>query len=232
MYNINYKNIKKGYGFYIPFLILGLIFVLLLSCFAFQGQVRKFFMDSEVKAYNVEIDKIKSSNSTTFKPIYYYIVNDVEYIYSTPFSTNIAVSSMTEKNTIYYKKTNPSSCVSEYETTIHIGYLIFIPFFLIFPIVGIIGIKNIKKNIKRIKWLAENGTLIKGLKYELVNTNKRVNGAPLRAIQVDYELPSGSTIKLTGDDRYDFKTFDADGLVDLLIDSNDPTNYYIDFEIN
>lgn len=35
-----------------------------------------------------------------------------------------------------------------------------------------------------------------------------------------------------GDARYDRKTFDSDGRVDLLIDENNPENYFIDFEIN
>ena len=35
-----------------------------------------------------------------------------------------------------------------------------------------------------------------------------------------------------GDARYDRKTFDSDGMVDLLIDENNPENYFIDFEIN
>ena len=60
-----------------------------------------------------------------------------------------------------------------------------------------------------------------------VNTNK----GELMAIQVEYELPSGEIIKLTGNPRYDRKTHDADGFADLLIDINNIENCYIDFNI-
>ena len=49
---------------------------------------------------------------------------------------------------------------------------------------------------------------------------------------VEYTLPSGSVITLEGDARHDKKLSDEDGLVDLLIDENNPSNYFIDFEIN
>ena len=49
---------------------------------------------------------------------------------------------------------------------------------------------------------------------------------------VDYTFPSGREISLYSDLRYDGKTYDSDGMVDLLIDENDPTKYFIDLEIN
>lgn len=37
---------------------------------------------------------------------------------------------------------------------------------------------------------------------------------------------------LFGDPRHDGRTYDADGLVDLIIDESNPNHYFIDFEIN
>ena len=99
--------------------------------------------------------------------------------------------------------------------------------------IGIKGLINVKKNINRIKKLSQNGTLIKGLKYRLVSStrgNEKVQ-VGLKAIEVDYKLPSGKLITLVGDPRYDSKSCEKDSRVDLLIDLNNPDNYYIDFDI-
>ena len=71
----------------------------------------------------------------------------------------------------------------------------------------------------------------KGLPYKLEPTGTIVNGVRIMQIVVDYELSSGSHILLYGDARRDYRFSDCDGLVDVLIDPNDTSNYYIDFEI-
>ena len=141
-------------------------------------------------------------------------------------------STLKSKNTIYYKIDDPNICVSEYETSFKITDILIIALMCTVPIAGVKGILKIVKQIQNVKWLAKNGVLVKGLKYQMVSTGKKNNKKTLMAIQVDYELPSGNVIKLTGDPRYDLKTYDEDGFVDLLIDPNDCDNYYIDFNIN
>lgn len=39
-------------------------------------------------------------------------------------------------------------------------------------------------------------------------------------------------VKLKGDPRHDRKLIDTDGMVDLVIYESNPSNYFIDFEIN
>ena len=102
---------------------------------------------------------------------------------------------------------------------------------LIFVVVGFMQIRNVYKKVKRIKKLAKIGTLIQNLPYTMEPTNLSVNNGRLYAIGLDYTLPSGSVIHLTGDPRFDRREFDQDGYVDLLIDLNDISNYYIDFNI-
>lgn len=93
------------------------------------------------------------------------------------------------------------------------------------------GMKETNKKKKKYEYLAQNGELKKGLPYRLEPTGNVVNGVRIMQIVVDYDLSSGSQIKLYGDERRDYRFSDCDGLVDVLIDPNDTSKYYIDFEI-
>ena len=103
---------------------------------------------------------------------------------------------------------------------------------LVFIIISSVNIHKISNRVKLIKELNTNGKLIKNLPYRLENTGMSVNGVQIQRPVVDYTLPSGSMITLYGDPRHDRKIADADGLVDLVIDENNPSNYFIDFDIN
>lgn len=63
------------------------------------------------------------------------------------------------------------------------------------------------------------------------STGMSINDVDILAPVIQYTLPNGDIILLKGDPRHDGKSTDGDGFVDLLIDENDPTNYFIDFEI-
>lgn len=101
----------------------------------------------------------------------------------------------------------------------------------IFIFIGIGGIKKYKEKMTKYDYLEQHGRLERGLKYTLCRTGTVVNGRPIMKIVVDYEMDSGSIIQLSGDGRYDHRIADSDGLVDLLIDPYDPSNYYLDFHI-
>jgi len=97
--------------------------------------------------------------------------------------------------------------------------------------IAIKGLRNYTRKMKKLDYLEENGRLVRGLKYSLHRSGAYVNNRPIWNIIADYELESGSIIKLYGDGRFDYKIIDEDGLVDALIDPLDPGNYYIDFNI-
>ena len=103
---------------------------------------------------------------------------------------------------------------------------------LAFVIIAIVNMHKISKRIKLINELNQKGKLIKNLPYHLEGTGMSVNNIQIQRPVIDYTLPSGSVIKLYGDPRHDRKYADADGMVDLVIDENNPDNYFIDFEIN
>ena len=89
-----------------------------------------------------------------------------------------------------------------------------------------------KEALKRIAILNKSGKLVKNIPYKIEDTNTTVNGVQGIRIVIDYALPNGSMVTLKGDPRYDGMTSDADGMVDLVIDENNPDIHFIDFEIN
>ena len=109
-------------------------------------------MDSEVRTYNVVISESKNSDGgITYRPTYYYRVNGKNYVYTLSYYTNVAVSKMEIRNIIYYDSSDPSNCVSEFETTIN-GVNIFIIFVtLIITAVGLNGIIGVRRKIKKAK---------------------------------------------------------------------------------
>ena len=109
-----------------------------------------------------------------------------------------------------------------------------IPFFIV-SIVFIFISKSMKKkaqeNILRVKKLAKEGFLVKNMPYNLVSSGTVMNNQPVYCIQVEFENSSGQKIPLQSEPRYNNKLSDKNGTVDLLIDPNDYSNYYIDLEI-
>lgn len=233
MYDIDLKNVKKSGSSMALFIIIGLLFAGI-GIGMFVSQITtKNRMDSEVEAYRVDINEhYDSDNGTMYSPVHYYRVNGVEYTCSDGGSTSSITSSM-EDETVYYNSSDPSDCMTDYSSSSN--NLFFIIFTLLGGICAGLGINNIiksRKRIKLIKYLNQNGMLVKKLPYYMEDTNVTVNNHRVQRPVVDYRLPSGSTIKLYGDGRYDRKYSDQDGFVDLLIDPNDFNNYFIDFEIN
>ena len=134
--------------------------------------------------------------------------------------------------TVYYSTKDPSNCITDYASSVSWFLLIGVALGALVLVIGIVMLKNNLNVVKKAKYLSKHGKLIKGIPYRMVDTNTIINNRRVQRIEINYTLPSGSTIILVGNPRYDFKTFDDDGLVDLLIDPNDPNNYFIDFEIN
>ena len=233
MYNIDYKNVKANYKFFAIFFAIGMIFVLIFGYFCFGGLIKKLGKYGKADCSQVDIETFydDEDGTTTYKPTFYYEVDGQEYAYTLPYSTNVNPQGMQNNKYMYYDINDPSACVSEYETDIGGVHIFVMLFASIFPTIGICGIVSTYKKVQKLKYLEENGTLIRGLPYRMVESETRINGEVLPAILVEYTLPSGETVELLGDARYDFRTRDTDGLVDLLIDLNNPSNYHIDFDI-
>ena len=230
MYDINLKNVKKQKGFNLVFILAGLLFLVIIGGVIVGTFVKESKMDASVMSSAVEIKESSDSDGTMYSPVYFYTVDGKEYECHSNSSSSSRPSE--ENKLVKYDSKNPSYCITEYDKSSSGIFAIFLLIPIIFIVVGVLNNIKTNKRIKQIKELNTNGKLVKGLPYRLENTGMKVNNVPIQRPVVDYVLPNGTTITLQGDARHDRKTVDADGLVDIIIDENNPKNYYIDFEIN
>lgn len=111
-------------------------------------------------------------------------------------------------------------------------FILIIPIF--FAFVTAMSIRTAlekKREIERLKWLAENGTLVENLDYERVYTGAYVNGMPVSKIKIMYRHPTTQEIlEFRSYPIYD-RIIEKKGKADLLVDFKNPNNYFVDFKI-
>lgn len=231
MFDINTKNVKKGRRFFYIFLAAGILFLFTFGGIFVSNIVKLNSLDSTVLSTRVEVKSyVNDEGSTMYSPIYYYEVNGQNYSCSSNASSSNNPGTQNKK--VYYDSKNPSNCMTEYSKSGNYITLVFLLLPIMFIIVAVTNIKKVNKRVKAILELNQKGKLIKNLPYRLENTGMTVNNVPVQRPVIDYTLSSGTQVTLYGDPRHDRKHYDADGMVDLLIDESNPDNYYIDFEIN
>ena len=74
--------------------------------------------------------------------------------------------------------------------------------------------------------------LVKGVPYQIDNSNVLINKHPVKCFRVVFTFPNGITKTLTSEPVYNDVLQDYDGRCDLLYDPNDYSNYCIDLEIS
>ncbi|MEG1142776.1 MAG: hypothetical protein RSE41_10120 [Clostridia bacterium] len=231
MYDINTKNVKKGKNPYFIFLVAGLLFFVIVSRILVSNHLKLKSLASNILSTRIEINSHYNDEGVLlYSPIYHYTVNGANYACSSNTSSN--VNPGTANKIVYYDSKNPSNCMTEYSKSSDVVLLVFMIMPVILIVIAVVNMRKISKRVRLINDLNQKGKLIKNLQYRLENTNISVNNAQIQRIVVDYTLPSGSNITLCGDPRHDRRLSDTDGMVDLVIDENNPDNYFIDFEIN
>ena len=230
MYDIDLKNVRKGNGFYGIFLIVGLFFLAALGFVLFKPVITYFSYKGTAPVTEALLNEHNGEEGVMYSPSFVYEVKGSTYVCKTNHSTSMRPKLDNVK--VKYDLENPGSCISSYETFDNWFLFIFLAIPIVFIAVGLTNIIKVNKKVKKIKNLNKTGTLVKGLRYTLKRSNETINNRPVLVPVIEYKIPSGSVITLTGDPRYDRKEYDADGLVDMIIDPNDYSNYFIDFEIN
>ncbi len=228
MYDINYKNLKTERILYRTCIYMGILILLILDGIIAINIIRKKSFDSYVVTRHIEIESHENSDGDTmYKPVYYYNIDGKQYKCK-PSSSSSYISKI-RNGKVYYDSKNPSKCITDYSLKENKILLILniIPIGFIIP--GVLLTSKVNKKIKRLKKLNETGKLVKGLPFDLENTNLSINEQALQRIRVEYRLPTGELATLTSSQI--FKKSDS-STVDLLIDENDTNNYYIDFDIN
>ena len=230
MYDINTKVIKKGYKLFGIFLAAGILFFGIFIFIIISNKNKKNNMDASVMSYDMMVlESYSDEGNILYSPVYYYKVDGREF--SCPSNSSSSIKPSGNK-LVYYDTKNPSNCISEYSMGTNKILIFFMIVPILFIVIAILQMRKINKRVKLVNDLNEKGKLVKGLPYSLEDTGTVVNGNRVQRLVVNYTLSSGVTVTLKGDPRYDYKTADADGLVDIIIDENNPDNYFIDFEIN
>ncbi len=92
--------------------------------------------------------------------------------------------------------------------------------------------KKCDEDVKRVSKLAQNGMLIKNLDYEIISLGVQMDGVtPVYRVVVMYKNQSGVRVPFYSNPKYNTIPTGISGTADLLVDPNDFSNYYIDFEI-
>jgi len=230
MYDINTKNVRKGRRFHFIFLLAGLIFLGIMGSVLVSSYTKLNSLDSKTKSTRVVVNSHAGDDTTLYSPTYYYTVDGKQYTCTSDSSSS--TNPGTSNKTVYYDSKNPEICMTEYSKSNNYFFLLFIILPLAFITIGLVNMIKVSKRLKLIKELNKTGKLVKNLPYHLEYTGMSVNDRQIQKPVVEYPLESGSIITLQGDPRHDQKGSDADGLVDVVIDENNPDNYFIDFEIN
>ena len=231
MYSISVKNVKKGKKLFIIFLVAGIFFLIVVGGILVSNHLALNSLDSTTTSTRVEIKSfIDDEGKTMYSPVYYYMVNNNEYACGSNASSNLKPG--TANQTVYYDSKNPEKCMSEYSKSSNLWMMCSLLIPIVFIAIAVFKIRKINKRVASIEKLNHNGKLIKNLPYHLENSGTVINGVPILCPVVEYTLPSGSTISLRGDPRLDKNPINREGTVDLVIDENNPNNYFIDFEID
>ena len=221
MYNINIKKIEKQSHLHLGFLIFGfLLFLIIVGIIIFYYK-SLIGLDSSIMSRGVRVKShINRDGITMYSSIYYYRVDGIDYSCSLHSSSHTKPS--TENKKVYYDSKKPSKCMpNHFVLDIKTCFLLLlIPIFII--VFSLNNIKKVKKKTKIIKELNKKGKLIKNIPYQSKHNHKFI---------VNYMLPSGNMVLLYGNLSYNKKSEDV-GTVDLVIDEDNPKNYYIDVEIN
>lgn len=231
MYDISFKNTRKGNSIFLIFLFIGIVLMIAFSLVIIFSNNKLKSLDSTVTSSRVEISTYKSEKGgIMYSPTYYYEVEGIEY--ACPSNTSSSTSPKTDNVNVYYDSKNPEDCMTDYSKSVSKYMFIGVLMGAVLTVIGAVNMIKGEKKIKKIKELNKYGKLVKNLPYRLEPSGITVNNVPVQRPVVDYTLASGVKVTLYGDPRMDRKVADEDGMVDLIIDENDPSNYFIDFEIN
>lgn len=118
---------------------------------------------------------------------------------------------------------------SEYNEKYYLVLLI-IPFMVI--CYSTYKIRIVNKRLKIVKILINKGKLVKNIPYYLELTKETSSIGKVFKPVVNYVLSTGKAVTLYGDSRHDGQLNDEDGLIDLVIDEENPNIYFLDYEIN
>lgn len=227
MYKINYKLVRTSSIFGYIFFGIGLFILIVMGSLSFFIINPKGNYEGKTTATDISTNCKTEDDGYMCAPIYKYEVNGITYTYKSNTYSNVEDF----PDIIYYDINNPENATSKWDKQFGYFLLLFLIIPIIFIIIGLCFIIPTEKRVKKLKHLSQYGTLYKNLPYQINGSNVSINGRQLPRVEVKFQLPTGEEKIYKGSPRMDFKTQDEDGYVDLLLDMENPDNYYLDFNI-
>ncbi len=225
MYQVNLANVKKKFRYILIFCVIGVIFLLLAFILSIMNIYERISLTENVVAIKVEDNCItnRESGSTLCSPIYYYQVKeDVLTCESSKSTEKFSFS----KNKVYYNPNNPSTCMTEFDYATNPLIFFFFSLGALFILLFVIYFISYLKRMKTIQYLVDYGTLEKNLNFTMESV------IPFGKVPaVNYLLPDGTTIHIRGDVGLKVPIYKSDNKIDLLIDLDNPTKSFLDFDI-
>ena len=215
------NRIKTG----IIFLIIGAIVCAVFFYFYYKIERENKSYDKQVEAFKIEPNcTIDHDGDESCSPIYHFKVYENKYVCK---STHSSSKYDEEEKTVYYKKGNPSFCVTQFDYKNSFIFLIGSIGGMVLVFLSICCFIGAFFASRKVTKLLKYGTLFKGVPFipEVTNDNK------ITIPVVDLIIPNGSTLHLIGDPISSRQFGNTGETVDVLIDLNHPKRYYIDFEI-
>ena len=163
MYN-NLRRKEKCCGGLL-FISVGIFFFILFFFIFIYPAVKKINYDEHTYAYQIEEGKFNDTdNEIMYKPIYFFNVSD--QIYKCESKVAESRSPDNKANLVYYDRSNPENCLTEYETY----RPFYIYFFFVIPLIPIIvGICYMK-----------NSCIKEKNNYSNIANNEKSNSSPLK----------------------------------------------------
>ncbi len=220
-------KIKERFGFTTFMLwfatILAAVIIAVCTGVVIRNVVAKISVDETTDAISIEYkESLDDDNNVVYKPIYQYEVNGKEYSCESMFTVK---SKIEGKAIVHYDKSKPQMCITDYSYSRYAAnYLMIfiIPFMALILVISFGTLKKHKKRIEMIKYLLNNGVLIKNIPHELeINTSDDPRDTKYVST---YKFPDGVTRKIESKEMYYLTA--KKGSADLLYDPKNCDNYY------
>ena len=229
MIEVNKSSLENSTVRGVLFLLLGAVFSFIFGHLYYKEVDKKNFYNEVVTAEkrdsNCLIDKDGNSSCS---PIYYFEVDGTMY---TCKSLDSSSSDFSDLMKVYYHRDDPERCITEFDfKSDNISLILFaISLFVVFVSVLIL-IKDFFLS-RKIKRLIRKGTLFKGLDYDIKNSDVTMSGSSKVVPIIAVPVPNGEPIQIIGNPVYVDKFSKTNKTVDVLIELDHPSNYYVDHEI-
>lgn len=225
MYSVD-NILKTNKLMYKIVFIVSLVFILLFSIIGLKDII------SVSSTYNRKvksnISEFIPTDNNMYKKVYYFDTDNKQF----SCLDSVVIhnkSDNADKKTIYYNFEDPNVCTTSIIKKTNFIVYIFIILLCIPLLIGLIGMIKINKKINKIKKLSKCGKLVKNLQYELIEMKKK-NGNILYKAKTVYKFKKQELI-LYSESVYEKSLFDKYSTIDLLINENDVSDYFLDFNI-